>query len=101
MKQSKDHQTPRENQYYEREAPYTTNKRIKTWYTVLIRGEPGSGQILTGLVGPSKETVLYKVVRGPVKGFHQGMTLSYLCCRQVTAVWKTASSGIRLEAETI
>lgn len=74
---------------------------MKTWCTVLIRGEAGNGQILTGLIGPSKKIVLYKAVRGPVKGLHQGMTLSYLCCRQVTAVWKTASSGIRLEAETI
>lgn len=101
MKQSKDHPTPEENQYCEREAPYTTNERIKTWYTVLIRGEAGNGQILTGLPDPSMETVLYKAVRGPVQGFHQGMALSYLCGRQVTAVWKTASSGIRLEAETI
>lgn len=52
-----------------------------------------------GFIGHAKETGLYKAVRGPVKGFHQGMALSYLCCRQVTAVWKTVSREIILEAE--
>lgn len=61
-------------------------RELRLVYTVSTRGEAGNVQSLTGLIVHTKEPGLYKAVRGPVKVLQQGMALSNLCCRHITAV---------------
>lgn len=56
---------------------------------MLIRGEAGQGQILTGVTGNAEEIGLYGVVRGLGEVFHQIMALSYL------GYWWATGCGVR------
>lgn len=70
--------------YNSRRDTKCNNYELTIRYLALIIGEAGNDQLLTASLLTPRTVESNIAVRGPLKGFHPRMALSYLCWRQGT-----------------